>query len=158
MKRYSCILLVSCLSLLAGSSMAQAKLGGIIGNIKKGNQIKNEVKTSLNDIKPDTDTTKKNVSTTPQDTVKKDKFAIGDEGSDDKNQKGNKVKQTKNFVKDSKNNNSGINTGGNNNLVDPNSTKKNIAIGEEGSDDGNQKKDNSPRNNNVSPNGTTPKK
>jgi hypothetical protein len=158
MKRCSWFLSILCL-LLAAPVMAQTKLNGVLGNIKKGQDIKKEVKTSLGDMKPDTDTTKKNVSTAPQDTVKKDKFAIGDEGSDDKKQDGKKVKQTKNFVKDSKNNNTGTTPNGNGNLVDPNSTKKNIAIGEEGSDDGNTKKDNSPRNNNVN-NGTTttPKK
>lgn len=140
---------------------AQAKLGDFIHKSKNNvNNVKNKVDKVDNTaektgIDPGQDTTRKQTNTTKDEDKKKtDNLAIGDDGDEDK-KKDNKTKQTKEFIKDSKTPNSGTTPPpGGGSLVNPDSQKKNIAIGDEGAEDDkvkNKEKSNSTQNNSVTP-------
>jgi hypothetical protein len=125
-----------------------------LGDLRKNIDGKELIKKTVNEPKPEEP---KTTNPEPQDTtIKKpsspaphsDKLSIGEEGDEEKKKGGGK--KTLDFIKDSKGNNqpgsskTTPNTGGN--LIDPNGTKKNLSINEEGSEE-NKKKNEPPKQN-----------
>ncbi|MCC7301647.1 MAG: hypothetical protein IT233_03300 [Bacteroidia bacterium] len=157
-------ILPALLVFLSFSAFSQVKFGDVIRDTKtKVNTVKN----TKQKVDPIVEKKEETPQETPQDTTKKkndpvktdgqktDNLAIGEEG-DEKNKdgKGGKVKQSKEFIKDSKGSPNGTTTPPpSGNLVDPNSQKKSMAIGDEGAEDEKKKgnKSKSTDNNTVNP-------
>ncbi len=143
-------------------SYGQVKLGEVVRKTKQNvNTVKDKKEKVENTVDPVVGTSPSQDTTKKQEPVKTDEkktdnLAIGDEGDEKKNEKGGKVKQSKEFIKDSNKGSSTTTTPPKNggSLVDPNSQKKNIAIEDEGAEDEKKKDKSKPKssdNNSITP-------